>query len=194
MEQPPSLLITLPKELRLEIWGYLLSPKVNETTWHDSETALCIITRKCTRRIANSCDRFYPQISPTNLTSKAYAHNWDGDGSCECHSEPFTILNSKEKLCPAILCVSRLIYDEALPCLYRQRMFAADGNKSYLTVYDDLADSWFFLHRFLSGISNEARAQVRCIRIPMPLCQFEVWRCSEAFSEYVSSQSKFQFP
>jgi hypothetical protein len=194
MNQPLSLLIALPKELRLEIWEYLLSPKVNETTWHDSETALCIITRKCTRRIPNRYERFYAQSPPTFLTWKSSAHDWDDDGNCECHGEPFTILNSKEKLCPAILCVSRLIYDEALPCLYRQRMFAADGNKSYSTVNDDLADSWFFLYRFLSQISNEARAQIRCIRIPMLLSRSEVWGSREAFSEYVSSQSKSQFP
>jgi len=183
MDQPFSLLIALPKELRLEIWEYLLSPKVDETTWHDSETALCIITRKCPRRFPKRYDRFYVQNQPAFPASGAYAHDWDDDGSCECHSEPFAILNSKEKLCPAILCVNRLIYDEALPCLYRQRMFAADGNKSYMTLYDRLADSWFLLCRFLSEISNEARGQVRCIRIPMLLSQFEVYGCHEAFSE-----------
>jgi hypothetical protein len=187
MDQPLSLLIALPKELRLEIWEYLLSPKVDETTWHDSETALCIVTRKCPRMFPNQYERLF------GLTPAAYAHDWDDNGSCECHSEAFTILNSKEKLCPAILCVNRFIYDEALPCLYRQRMFAADGNKPYSTFYDDLADSWFFLHRFLSGISNEARRHVSCIRIPMLLSQFDFYGCREAFSEYVNSGPRASF-
>ena len=191
MDQPFSLLIALPKELRLEIWEYLLSPKVDETTWHDSETALCIISRKCPRTFPKLYDRFHPRIPPAFLDSKASAHAWDDNGRCECHNEPFTILNSKEKLCPAILRVNRFIYDEALPCLYRRRMFAADGNKSYSTLYDRMADSWFFLHRFLSKMSNEARSHVRCIRISMLLSQFEVHGCREAFCEYVSFQTKF---
>ena len=191
MDKPFSSLIALPKELRLEIWEYLLSPKVDETTWHNSEIALCVITRKCLRRCPKRYSRIYPQTLQF-FTSKVTAHYWD-DGNCECHTEPFAILNSKEKLCPAILCVNRLIYDEALPCLYRQRMFAADGNKYYSTVYDGLADSWFLLYRFLSKISNEARSQVRCISIPMLLSQFEVYGCHEPFSRYVNSQSKFQF-
>ena len=190
MDKPFSLLIALPKELRLEIWEYLLSPKANETTWHDSETALCIISRKCPRTSPKRYYRILARIQ-TYRASKASAHDWDDNGICECHNEPFAILNSKEKLCPAILRVNRFIYDEALPCLYRRRMCAADGNKSYATLYDRLADSWFFLHRFLSEISNEARSHVRCIRIPMLLTQFEVWGSREAFHEYVSFQTKF---
>jgi len=193
MDQPFSFLLALPKELRLEIWEYLLSPKVDETTWHDAETALCTITRKCPRFFSKRYDRVFAQMPPEFLYSTASAHDWDDNGNCECHSEPFTILNSNEKLCPAVLCVNRLIYDEALPCLYRQRMFAADGNKSYSMLYDRVADSWFFLYRFLSEISDEARSHVRCVRIPMFLSQFEIYGCREAFDEYVSSQSKFQF-
>lgn len=193
MDKPFSLLIALPKELRLEIWEYLLSPKVDETAWHDSETALSIITRKCPRRFPKRYDRFYGRTPPAFLNSKASAHDWDDNVSCECHGEPFTILNSKEKLCPSILCVNRFIYEEALPCLYRRRMFAADGNKSYSTLYDRLADSWFFLHRFLCEISNEARVHVRSIRIPMLLSHFEVYGCREAFGEYVSSGPKASF-
>src|SRR5689334_4639783 len=119
MDHPFSFLLAFPKELRLEIWEYLLSPKVDETTWHDAETALCTITRKCPRIFPIRYNRFYGWTPRAFLASKASAHDWDDNRNCKCHSEPFTILNSKEKLCPAVLRVNRLIYDEALPCLYR---------------------------------------------------------------------------
>jgi hypothetical protein len=163
-------LLALPIELRLNIWEHLLAPKVEETAWLGRKTALTTISR--------SCSAFYPPQPYT--TTAARPHDWD-DCECRCHGRPFYRLDSRERLDPTILRVSRQIYREALPCLYQRRTFITDPNRTFSSLHDRMSDAWFLLDRFLASIPLEARMSVHSVRIPMLLNQFEVYGCREAF-------------
>lgn len=157
-----SALLRLPKELRLEIWEYLLSPTLSSAAWQDRESAITTITRQCLR-----------------LDPLGRAHDFD-NRKCTCNQHGFYILNSRERLTPEILRVSALVHEEALPCLYRNRLFEADGNRIYITLHDTISDSWFIMDRWLEGLSMETKRYIRAIKVPMVLSWYEVYGAREA--------------
>lgn len=162
MMSTESALLCLPKELRLEIWEYLLSPTRYSATWHDRESAITTITRQC-----------------LHLDPVGRAHDFN-NRKCTCNQHRFYILRSQERLVPEILRVSRQVHAEALPCLYRSRLFEADGNRIYITLHDTVSDSWFIMDRWLETLNTEAKRCVRAIKIPMVLSWYEVYGAREA--------------
>jgi len=160
-----SKLLLLPTELRLEIWELLLAPKSNRND-------LTTVSRMCSAQLGT--------IYPT-----AVAHDWKDKG-CVCHARKFYLLDDNKPLCPAILQTNRQIYNEALPCLYRDRTFCADPNRTYESLHDKICDSWFLLDHFLAGIGESARAHVRSVKVPMLLSKFEVYGSHQAFYSIAS--------
>jgi hypothetical protein len=167
--QLASQLLQLPTELRLAIWEFLLAPM---SSLDDSTTALTTVSRMCSAQLGT--------IYPT-----AVAHVWN-DKSCFCHARNFYLLDNKKDLSPQVLQINRQIYHEALPCLYRNRTFAADPNRTYESLHDRISDSWFILDRFLAKIGEHARSHVRSLKVPMLLSKFEVYGSHQAFYSLVS--------
>jgi hypothetical protein len=173
-----SRLLTLPAELRLHVWEYLLAPKSDEAQWLENKTALTTISRMC-----YLCYPAIPGSDPARSRCQSTlprSHNWD-DRACACHSRIFYALESKESLCPTILRVSRQVNSEALPCLYRRRTFVADPNRTFTVLHDRMCEGWFLLDRFLASLSIEARLSIHNVRVSMLLSQFEAWGSRTAF-------------
>ncbi|KAE9983145.1 hypothetical protein EG328_010229 [Venturia inaequalis] len=159
-----SQLLLLPPELRLQIWELLLAPSPR----NDSFTT---VSRMCST-----------QLGSTHGT--AVSHDWECD--CSCHARSFYLLDSNKSLCPALLQVNRQIYEEALPCLYRNRAFSTDPNRTYETLHDKICDSWFLMDRFLAGLAEKARLNIRGIKLSMLLSKFEVYGSRQAFYSIAS--------
>jgi hypothetical protein len=165
--QLQSRLLNLPLELRLSIWEYLLAPKLDEAQWLEgNKTALTTISR--------SCWIVYPR---PNVTSRP--HDWDQD--CPCQNRPFSLLDSKERLCPTILRVNRQIYVEALPTLYHRRTFVSDPNRIFSSLHDRMCDAWFLLYQFLATLPFDTRRNIHNVRVPMLLSRYEVHFSHKAF-------------
>jgi hypothetical protein len=169
-DQLPSRLLSLPSELRLQIWELLLSPAPK----HDesgNRNGLTTISRMCSAQLGT-------------IYRTAVSHEWNDN--CPCRARNFYLLDNNKPLSPAILQVNRQIYNEALSCLYRDRTFSADPNRTYESLHDKICDSWFLIDRFLAGIGEKARSHVRTIKIPMLLSKFEVYGSHQAFYSIVS--------
>lgn len=175
-----SRLLNLPAELRLNIWEYLLSPKINEAQWatDDPRIAITPISRMCSIS-EHSCVNPVLGSSAPSLPL-ARAHHWDAD-ACRCLLRPFYLVDTKEHLCPAILRVNKKIYTEALPSLYQRRKFVADPNRVFVCLHERVMESWFLFHRFLSMLSPEARSNIHQASVPMLLSKYEVYGCRDAF-------------
>ena len=191
MDNTISPLLSLPKELRLEIWALLLSPHVSTASRHSSGNAFTTITRKCF---------FY--------TGRRYAHRFD-DIDCPCSNSRFQMLYSRERLAPQILRVSRQVHGEALPSLYARRMFEAKGIRpwinadgadatgieamgidAYESQEDYLQDTWFLMDQWLQRLGASARCYVRAIALPLVLGIDEVPGARTAFYS-ISSRLAF---
>lgn len=157
-----SPLLLLPRELRLEIWEYLLSPTLATAQWHSNESAMTAISRWCIL-----------------METVGNAHDFK-DRNCTCHGVRFHIHKSRESLGPQILRVNRQINHEALPCLYRNRLFEADESRIYFTLHDKVSDAWFILDRWLDTLSDRAKRYIGTIRIPMILSNYEVYGAHDA--------------
>ncbi|TID14034.1 hypothetical protein E2P81_ATG07103 [Venturia nashicola] len=154
-----SRLLSLPTELRLQIWELLLAP----SSRNDNITT---VSRMCSTQLGT-------------IHRTAVSHDWESD--CSCHARSFYLLDNNKSLCPALLQVNRHIYEEALPCLYRNRAFSTDPNRTYETLHDKICDSWFLMDRFLAALTERARSNIYSIKVPMLLSKFDVYGCRQAF-------------
>jgi hypothetical protein len=165
-----SRLLNLPLELRLNIWEYLLAPKLDEAQWLDNRTASTTVSR--------SCWIAYPPQPGSSVTSRP--HRWD-QKSCDCQSRAFSLLDSRERLWPTVLRVNRQVYAEALPALYQRRTFVTDPNRIFSSLHARMHEGWFLIDRFLSTLPEDARLNIHNVRIPMLLSEFEIEGCGKAF-------------
>lgn len=165
-----SRLLSLPPELRLQIWELLLAsaPKHDDNS---NGNGLTIISRMCSAQLGT-------------IYRTAVSHDWND--KCVCHARNFYLLDNNKPLCPTVLQVNWQIYEEALPCLYQDRTFSADPNRTYESLHDKICDSWFLTDRFLAGIGERARSHVRSVKVPMLLSKFEVYGSHQAFYSIVS--------
>lgn len=159
-----SRLLVLPAELRFQIWELLLAPAPK----NDNITT---VSRMCSTQLGT-------------IHRTAVSHDWDSE--CSCHARSFYLLDNTKSLCPALLQVSRQIYEEALPCLYRNRTFSTDPNRTYETLHDKICDSWFLMDRFLAGLTKKARSNIHSVKVPMLLSKFEVYGSRQAFYSIAS--------
>ncbi|KAF1988377.1 hypothetical protein K402DRAFT_34288 [Aulographum hederae CBS 113979] len=163
-EPPRSPLLSLPAELRLEIWEYLLAPKSNEASWLSPDFAITTITRKVSPCPRNARGFYILHDDP--LLEEA-------PRPCECaapsHTIPAFLFNTAERLGPAILAVNRAIYHEALPCLYQKRAFSFFSDRTYSSGWDRLADSWYFQARWLESRSDFARRHIERMTLLLPI-------------------------
>lgn len=169
-----SALLSLPLELRQEIWQYLLSPN----GWSISATTdvghPCTIVRQCTK------DREMNEAWGRDPYMVQSAHDFT-DISCACNTTERFYTLAKQNACVAILRTCRGVYEEALPYLYKDRMFGFNRLDEYVTLHDRITDMWWLAHRFLTSLSSFAREHIYHMRLPMILGQYEVYGCHEAF-------------
>ncbi|KAF2399921.1 hypothetical protein EJ06DRAFT_39206 [Trichodelitschia bisporula] len=167
-----SRLLSLPAELRLDIWEFLLAPKEREAQWVGSDVAITTISRQCFQTA------YFAPLPYRRLYARA--HEWS-DIACSCRVHPFYLLPHLEYLAPAILRVCRSVYVEALPSLYRRRLFVASTYRTYTSLHSNTSDAWFLMDNFLATLSDAARANIQAVRVPMILSNFEVYGCRDAF-------------
>lgn len=158
-----SRLLSLPPELRLQIWELLLAPSPKND---NNGNGFTTVSRMCSTQLGT-------------IHRTAVSHDWDSD--CVCHARSFYLLDNNKPLYPALLQVNHQIYEEALPCLYRNRTFSTDPNRTYETLHDKICDSWFLMDRFLAGLGERARSNIHSVKIPMLLSKFEVYGSRQAF-------------
>ncbi|KIW00392.1 uncharacterized protein PV09_08101 [Verruconis gallopava] len=176
--QTMSRLLSLPPELRKQIWDHLLAPNTTTKLGENDDSAVTAVSRTC-----SSITYFMFGMH------HARPHELD-DSTCSCLSRSFYIHHhgaaEQKVLCPAILRVSRQVHDEALPSLYERRTFTADPNRTFMSLWDRSCETWFLFDRFLQGLPECARRHVRSIRLPMLLSRYEVQGARQAFYSIAS--------
>lgn len=156
-------LLSLPAELRLRIYDYMLN---------SPSTRISSPTRTPVSWIGYSQDCF--------IFSKGKAHEVNSPCPCSRSGSPW-LPGPPSHLSPAILAACRSVYTEALPRLYESRVFLAANFRTSVTQHEACLERWWILDRFLASLSEDGRKHVRTIRLPMLLSLFETYGCAEAF-------------
>lgn len=169
MPSTMSRLLSLPPELRQQLWNLLLAPDSAAKPGTIDKSTITTVSRTC-----SSSGAFLYK------TYQAHAHELD-DITCQCHSRSFYIHSDSNTLSPVILRVNKQIYREALPSLYERRTFNVDPNRRFVSLWDRYSEAWFLFDCFLKGLSEEARRRIRSIKMPMLLSRFEVQGARQTF-------------
>ena len=168
MTDTSSPLLSLPKELRLQIWDLLLSPTVSAASWRDSRYARTAITRSC-------------YLEDPSVIRIRCPHVFN-DRWCICTTRRFYIAKPGGQLSPQVLRVCRHMYDEALPSLYRRRIFEAAIDRDYPTEYENTREKWFIMHQWAQRLGPNARLWVRAVSLPMVAARFDAAYVHSVFS------------
>lgn len=160
-------LFALPAEIRLEIYNYLLAPERDGSVWHD-ETSSALTNLSTLDACSRFKDRFY-----------APAHELEEE-ACQCTERGFRIIG-REQLCPAILRVSRTLNSEALPSLYRDRVFSLRTSHCYRSLHDAVTDRWWLLEQWLRSLSEATRRHIRHVQLPHLYHTASVYGCRHAY-------------
>jgi hypothetical protein len=164
-----SRLLSLPPELRHQIWDELLAPNSTTRPGTNDASTLTAVSRSCSSNGYVFGNKFH-----------AHAHEYD-DEKCKCLRRSFYVYDHSKKPHPVILRVNKQIYREALPSLYERRTFTVDPNRIFVSLWDRIAEAWFLFDRFLQGLPYSSRLLIKSIRIPMLLSQFGVAGARQAF-------------